>query len=144
MDDDFTMDDAHEVLVEEERRRIVRHLVAAEGDWVSLDELSRVIVDVPSAGGEAVEEAWAELRHLHVPILEGENVVEFDEMDDEMRPGENLPAVYLAGEAARHAVQQLGTDTLTFADAPDRPRPSPLHARLDNDRDAGEESQEKT
>lgn len=84
---DITTDTALRLLGSQQRRKVLRHLIEADGH-VPLDRLVEVLVAgaFPSTDGEAARDHVAlTLHHADLPMLQEAGVVEFDPRRETVR-----------------------------------------------------------
>ncbi|WP_458205249.1 DUF7344 domain-containing protein [Haladaptatus sp. NG-SE-30] len=89
------------------RRRYLLYSLGSENEW-SLTEVATKVaaweMDIPKGEvpQDEIEKTYASLYHVHVPKLVDEKVIEFDEANETIHPGEHTEQVVsaLAGVGA--------------------------------------------
>jgi len=75
------LDSLFETLADEQRRRLLAHLVETDDGVAGLPELADRIAD----GDDERERAIIQLHHTHLPKLEDEGIVEYDARSEAVR-----------------------------------------------------------
>lgn len=75
------LDTIHEALADEQRRAIIRHLAATDGQWIGVDELVRALGHSDVAAGTL----RGVLENNHLQLLHQYQIVEYDDEEDRVR-----------------------------------------------------------
>lgn len=100
--------DVYHLLRERRRRDLLREVGERAGEWVGVDELATALADEERAEGVADTPATVReyLEEVDLVLLNDRGVLEYDLVDDRVRPGAQFETMLAAVEAVDEALAE--------------------------------------
>lgn len=99
----------HTILADDRRRKVIRHLESAD-DETPIEELARALTASEPSNLD-VDEMYQLLRHEHIPLLDRNDIVEYDADERTVYTGPVLSMVVEVLQASKTAYNEMSPES---------------------------------